>query len=126
MLLNQFYTLDACDYLQGTPQFKARITLLPDHPVYKGHFPEIPIAPGVCLTQVIKEILSAQLQKPLVMVAADNIKFLVLIDPRQHSSFELNFQLSEDNHGLSASCSYVNGTTTFLKFKGKFRFATAL
>ena len=35
----------------------ATIRLLPESPVYRGHFPGYPITPGVCLVQIALELI---------------------------------------------------------------------
>ena len=57
-LLENFYTeISSTFSTENQLDFKCTIHLYAEHPIYKGHFPQIPIAPGVCLVQIIKEIL---------------------------------------------------------------------
>jgi 3-hydroxyacyl-[acyl-carrier-protein] dehydratase len=122
-LLKNFYTeLSSTFSANNRTEFIVQIRLDPSHPVYKGHFEQVPIAPGVCLTQVIQEILSAKFEKKLRLLAADNIKFLSLINPNETSGFNLRFTVNPTAEGLQATCSYESGQVTFLKFKGKFVF----
>src|SRR6187551_1768247 len=91
-LLDNFYTeLSSTFSKENQLDFKCLIRLNAEHPVYKGHFPQIPIAPGVCLTQIIKEILMKKFQKELVMTSGDNIKFLAMINPKENPEQEINF-----------------------------------
>ena len=60
MLLKDFYTLAELDK-SDTENLKAIIDLNKDHEVYKGHFPGNPVVPGVCLTQLIKEVMETYL-----------------------------------------------------------------
>ena len=39
------------------------IIILEDSPIFKGHFPEYPVVPGVCLMQIIKELAEKKTQK---------------------------------------------------------------
>ena len=55
-LLNDFYTeLSSTFSKENETGFKSLIRLNPLHEVYKGHFPQVPVAPGVVLVQIIKE-----------------------------------------------------------------------
>lgn len=77
--LHGLYTLLRQDGSQG--QIYAQIQLHADHAVYRGHFPEQPITPGVCLLEMIKSILAAHLQKRVVLICCKHMKFIKLIDP---------------------------------------------
>ena len=54
----------------------ATIRLLPESPVYKGHFPGYPITPGVCLVEIALELMGE-----VRLVGAKNIKFTSPIIP---------------------------------------------
>ena len=54
----------------------ATIRLLPESPVYQGHFPGYPITPGVCLVEIALELMG-----PVRLVGAKNIKFTSPIIP---------------------------------------------
>jgi 3-hydroxymyristoyl/3-hydroxydecanoyl-(acyl carrier protein) dehydratase len=59
MLLNSFYTLEAAPETTPT-RVQATIRLNPDHAIFAGHFPGQPVVPGVCMLQIIKELLVPQ------------------------------------------------------------------
>lgn len=120
-LLENFYTEIASTYSSETPfSFNSTIELNPDHEIYKGHFPQIPVAPGVCLIQAIKEILMTKLQKKLTLTEGSNIKFLILINPKETKQFQVDFTIKRTDHILDVSANYSNNAKIFLKFKGKF------
>ena len=39
---------------------EVKIRLNPDHEIYRAHFPGNPITPGVCIVQIISEVLGEQ------------------------------------------------------------------
>ena len=120
-LLENFYSEISSTFSSGNrTEFSVLVRLNPSHPVYKGHFEQVPIAPGVCLTQIIQEILSSKFEKKLRLVAADNIKFLTLINPNENTQFNIKFSVNPGPDGLQAVCSYEWNQVTYLKFKGKF------
>ena len=59
------------------------LRLLPESPVYQGHFPGYPITPGVCLVEMALEAIAEMAGRaghdegkgPVTLVAAKNIKF---------------------------------------------------
>ncbi|MDI1356451.1 MAG: 3-hydroxylacyl-ACP dehydratase [bacterium] len=120
-LLKNFYTEISSTFSETNQQeFSSIIKLDPSHPVYQGHFEQVPIAPGVCLTQIIKEIVMEKYQKELIMTSGDNIKFLILINPTQQNEFSISFSVKEINHVLEVSANYSANGQSYMKFKGKF------
>lgn len=62
----------------------ADIRLLADSIIYKAHFPEKPITPGVCVIQMVGEVMEKFLAKKLLLDEVVNVKFLNVIDPTEH------------------------------------------
>lgn len=123
-LLENFYSEIASTYTsENSHSFNSTIELNPDHEIYKGHFPQIPVAPGVCLIQAIKEILMAKLQTKLILAEGSNIKFLILINPKETKQFQVDFTVKQTDHILEVSANYTNSDKIFIKFKGKFKIA---
>lgn len=118
-LLNDFYTIED---LKTTAEnsFSATVLLNAAHRVFKGHFEQMPVVPGVFQTQLIKEIFQKHLKKNLLMVTGDNIKFMAMILPDKHPKIvlEINYRLDENKYITDAKLFYEN--TTFTKFKGIF------
>lgn len=99
---------------------KTTITLNPVHDIFKGHFPGNPVVPGVCMMQMIKEVLEDHLDKKLQLVKADNIKFLSFIDPNQHGQVGLEVKVNIVEEQVKADAQLLNDGIVFLKFKGVF------
>lgn len=99
---------------------KTTITLNPAHDIFKGHFPGNPVVPGVCMMQIIKEVLENHLDKKLQLVKADNIKFLSFINPNQHGQVVLDVKMSMVDEQVKADAQLLNEGIVFLKFKGMF------
>jgi 3-hydroxyacyl-[acyl-carrier-protein] dehydratase len=119
MLKDTFFTFN-------TPEtdgslLKTTITLKPAHDIFKGHFPGQPVVPGVCMMQMVKEVLENHLGKKLQLVKADNIKFLSFIDPNQHEQIGLEIKLNTTDGQVKTDAQLVNEGTVFLKFKGMFK-----
>ena len=70
------------------------IRLLPESPVYRGHFPGYPITPGVCLVQIALELIG-----DVRLVGAKNIKFTSPVFPEEGK--ELRFSLSGEGGSWS-------------------------
>ena len=100
----------------------ATLRLLPESPVYRGHFPGYPITPGVCLVQMALEVIGQMADQvghdgkkeeaghdgkkeevghdvPVKLVAAKNIKFTSPVIPEE--GMELRFNISGEGENWS-------------------------
>ena len=118
-LLNDFYTVESKSKVDNST-LKASIKLNANHDIFKGHFEQMPVMPGVCQTQLIKELLQEELGKNLTLVLGNNIKFTGMIIPTQHPVFnvEVKYTLVENKIDVDAQLFFE--TTIFTKFKGTF------
>ncbi|MBC7694361.1 MAG: hydroxymyristoyl-ACP dehydratase [Burkholderiales bacterium] len=91
------------------------------HNIFKGHFEQMPIVPGVCQTQIIKELLQIETGQSLVLTKGDNIKFTGMIIPTEHTEVyvEISFKKEDNNYIVDAKLFFEN--ITFTKFKGSFK-----
>ncbi|HTN47062.1 MAG TPA: hypothetical protein VL098_11995 [Flavipsychrobacter sp.] len=79
MLLNDFYTLDNA-HADGN-SFSATIRFNAAHAIFSGHFPGQPVVPGVCMIQIVKELLEECMERKILLTQAPQVKFLQLITP---------------------------------------------
>ncbi|TJZ61911.1 3-hydroxyacyl-ACP dehydratase [Sphingobacterium olei] len=93
MLLQDFYTLRALEQIDDQ-KYIACITLNKNHDIFKGHFPNHPVTPGVCMIQIIKELTESIVEKPLFMHKASNVKFMALINPEINPDLKLELDIS--------------------------------
>lgn len=123
-LLDNFYTEVSSTWSVGQQgDFISVIRLDPAHVIFKGHFEQVPIAPGVCLTQIIKEILMEKMEKELIMTHGDNIKFLAMINPQETPELVITFNVRESDSNFLVSATYSHNGRAYTKFKGQFRVA---
>jgi 3-hydroxyacyl-[acyl-carrier-protein] dehydratase len=87
-----------------------------DHFIYAAHFPGNPVTPGVCLTQMVKELTEELTQESLFLKVVRNVKFTQVLNPLQHA--EVTFALSipkEDDTGYKVTAGVESGSETFAK-----------
>lgn len=77
----QLYTINNIISINGNT-VQANVSINPSSAVFKGHFPERPILPGVFHLKIVMDILIKYYNKNFVFHACTNIKFLNLIDPK--------------------------------------------
>lgn len=87
MLAGDFFTLQ--DLKQEDGKISATIHWNAAHPIFGGHFPGQPVVPGVCMLQLVEEVLEQALGIALQLEQAGNLKFLHVIDPVVHPAVGL-------------------------------------
>ena len=115
ILLNDFYTLFQHDVAPGS--VKAKISINRMHKIFEGHFPGLPIVPGVCMMQIIREVMEITSEKSLKIASADNMKFLSVINPDQNSDVDVAITYTEDGGTFLVAATLFAGTVTFFKLK---------
>ncbi len=117
-LLNDFYTVENIQHEEN--KTSATIVLNQQHSIFKGHFEQMPVVPGVCQTQMIKELLQEETKKDLTLTNGNNIKFTGMIVPTQHPkvNIEITYKQEDNQYQVDAKLFFEN--TIFTKFKGTF------
>lgn len=83
-----------------------RLQLHPEHEIYQAHFPGNPITPGVCLVQIVAELVGRQLQRHLTLHRVVNLKFTAPVSPVETPQIDVTLtSLSE-----AEDCVKVKGT----------------
>jgi len=115
--LNDFYRC-----ISQTSNEKSTIVLVQlnaNHEVYKGHFPEKPVAPGAALTQMVTdEVLKLSREK--CILTFKQIKFLAVIDPNKVQEIELIFRFSQRDGTHYFTCVGQAAEVNYFKVNGIF------
>lgn len=87
-----------------------------NHPIYKGHFPNEAITPGVCVIQMAVDLFSHTMQQAHHLVKAKNVKFLQIIRPNEHPEihYRLTWEKTEDKL-FAVKVLVDDGAVTFSK-----------
>jgi len=121
MLLNDFYTLTHHETAPGT--VKATLAIQRNHKIFDGHFPGLPVVPGVCMMQMVREIMELSTKQTLRIAEADNMKFLSVINPEQHKDVEATIAYTEEPGQWMINATLFAGTVTFFKIKATLKTA---
>lgn len=118
MLLNDFYTITSQTIDDG--KITSMINIKKGHDIFKGHFPGQPVVPGVCLTEIVKELIENQLNHKLVLVSGSNLKFMAVVDPEKTPdlTYEITYKVIDGQ--ISANCSTTFGETVAFKIKSTY------
>lgn len=119
MLQNNLFTL-ANLQTQGN-SITANIQLNAAHVIFEGHFPGQPVLPGVCMMQMVKEVLESTLTKPTRLVRADDLKFLSIIVPNPDTTIRIEITTTTDGPNIKTNARLLGDADAVLfKFKGTF------
>lgn len=94
MLLKEFYSV--VDSGKTETEFVTEIRINKDHDIYRGHFPGLPVTPGVILMQLFKEEAERQTNKKLQLEQASNVKFMSVVDPNTEAHFFLHSEIQQE------------------------------
>ncbi len=97
MLLKDFFTIN--DKVSSETEIWAELFINADHKIFEGHFPNQPVVPGVCMMQIIKEILEEVIGKSTNLLQAADMKFLAVINPIENNLIHASIKYATDESG---------------------------
>ena len=115
MLLNNFFFIQKIE--NSEKSLRAFLLINKTHKIFEGHFPAVPIVPGVCMMQMMKEIKEQQVKRKLIVRTGDNMKFLSVINPTENSEIEADIQYEDGQDGIKINATLFSGTVIFFKLK---------
>jgi 3-hydroxyacyl-[acyl-carrier-protein] dehydratase len=119
--MNDYYCIDY--QIEEGDDTLFGIRLLPDFDLYRGHFPGMPVAPGVCSMQMIKECAETLAGKRLRLTYIERCRFLSVMTPQATPSLTLRMRLlhlAAETAEYRAEATLYGATTTYMQFKGEF------
>lgn len=105
----------------GQPAFQVQIHK--EWPIYKAHFPGHPITPGVCIVQMILELLQAHLGRKVSLRNAKTVKYTAIISPDEVSELSVSFpKIEEQEDGsLKVQAQVAGSETIYTKLSATFQ-----
>ncbi|MBR4619974.1 MAG: hydroxymyristoyl-ACP dehydratase [Salinivirgaceae bacterium] len=118
MLLKDYYTItsQSTDSESGATLFHIRLN--GGHEIYKGHFPEKAVSPGVCNLQIMKECAERIVGKELTIKTMAQCKMPAMITPDGTPELTVSVKTEETADGWQTIASIFNESTTYITFKG--------
>jgi len=119
MLLNNFFSINTITSTEV--DINASLEINAGHKIFDGHFPGQPVVPGVCMMQMVKEIVEKVIQKKTDLIKANDIKFMAIIDPSQNNNISATLKyIPEENGNLQVAATFFKDELVHFKFKGVF------
>lgn len=116
MLLPDYYTILSRTTKENLEVFE--VALLPDCKVYRGHFPEKAVSPGVCNIELLKECAEQVAGKELLLQEIKSCRLTTLVTPQTHPFVEARIALSKDGEQYMLNASLGKGEDSYLTLKG--------
>ncbi len=88
MSLKNYYTILGEDIKGQQASFLIKLNAA--HEIFKGHFPDFPLLPGVVQIELLKELMERSIGKTLELKEAKNIKYLGMINPKEQQQLKVN------------------------------------
>lgn len=82
------------------------LSLREDSDVFRGHFPDAPVVPGVALIDAVKTLTEKEEVRPIEISCIKNAKFLSVLAPTDVREISIALQLS-DGADNTRRCSSV-------------------
>lgn len=120
MLKDNLYTITSIE-TESEENYAIGISLNASHDIFKGHFPGQPVLPGVCLIEMVKEILTTIKKKPYRLASASQIKYVQLVDPNASPTLNISIQVKTEAERLHVNVnSCLQSGASHFKLKGIF------
>ena len=119
-LLPGFYRIISFEAI-ADDVYVATIRLHADHAIFSGHFPGNPVAPGVCMMHILKELVEKAEQKKLCLVCASTVKFTALINPNENPILQFTFEILHEKEQIKVKNTTSFGDTVALKLTNIYR-----
>lgn len=131
LLKDNLYTIVSQENPEGIPAFRIRIN--PEWPIYQAHFPGHPVTPGVCIVQMVQELLQVHLdsnlgqnqpKRRLQLWKAKNVKYLAIVSPEEVTHLTVAFPKIEPqpDGSLKVQAQVLNSDTLCTKLSATFRY----
>ena len=119
MLLNSLYTIESLN--KEGQKISAELFIDQAHEIFSGHFPSQPVLPGVCLLEMVKDIIKETYGHSYNMTKSNNIKYLSIVDPTQNSKLRFELKVEEIENSLNTTVtSYLENDEANFKLKANF------
>ena len=91
------------------------------HPVFKGHFPERAVLPGVMTCDIIRYLISDKLRIKAQLVLAKNIKFLRMIVPSKDNTYNVKVSIVEDQEKYNIKATISQNNDAYFKLNAEYK-----
>jgi len=113
MLSDSFFKINSL--VQEKNTVTAHLFLNAAHVIFDGHFPGMPVVPGVCMVEMIKEIFEEVIGQKTKLKSSRHIKFLNVLNPIVHAEVVAEINYGENLEGYTLVAKIYAGDISFFK-----------
>ncbi|MCD8203317.1 MAG: beta-hydroxyacyl-ACP dehydratase [Prevotella sp.] len=95
------------------------IALCPDCDVYRGHFPDNPVSPGVCNIQTVKECAEKLTGQPLQVSSIRRCRLTAVITPATCPEMDIKINMTPTESGYDITSTISDTERTYMELKGE-------
>lgn len=113
MIDGSFYTIVGTHDTDSL-HIRREIVFLMDHVIFKAHFPDNPIVPGVCTLEIIRQLVTEVVGGEIRIPTVKNMKFLNLMTPAEGKVFTFDIQLVAQSETLFSAKTTISDPETIV------------
>jgi 3-hydroxyacyl-[acyl-carrier-protein] dehydratase len=118
LFLNKLFTIISED--DNKINYTAEILVNKEHQIFQGHFPNNPILPGVCMVQLISDLISNTLKKDIHFNSLKRIKFLNILNPIINNKINIEIIFIEGKEDINFDAKIFYNDIIYFKMQGKY------
>lgn len=122
-VLHNFYTINSIEE-KTENSYDVLIELNKNHTIFEGHFPGNPVTPGVCMIQIVKELVEEITQKKWQLKKLSNVKFMAIINPEEHPNLHISLDIHKVDNQLKVKSIAAYEEVVALKLSAEFENST--
>lgn len=116
--LTDFYTItSATELTEGKIIYT--ISINASHAIYEGHFPNMPVTPGVVQLEIVKQLLGKTIGQEVKLSEMNSCKYLAILDPTKESIVDFELALTENEDGFKVNA-VVKGLSVYSKIAASY------
>ena len=113
MIDGSFYTIVGTHDTDSL-HIRREIVFRMDHVIFKAHFPDNPIVPGVCTLEIIRQLVTEVVGGEIRIPTVKNMKFLNLMTPAEGKVFTFDIQLVAQSETLFSAKTTISDPETIV------------
>ena len=91
------------------------------HPVFKGHFPEKSVLPGVMMCDIVRYLVSDKLGIRVQLMLAKNIKFLKMVVPSEDNTYNVKISIVANQEKYNIRAIISQNDDAYFKLNAKYK-----
>lgn len=117
-ILQNFYTVDSKNEdEEGKVEFQ--VTINEQHPLFQGHFPNMPVTPGVVQLEMVKQLIAQHVNQSIILSEMNSCKYLAILDPTKESTIVIELTLAQLENGWKVNV-VIKGSTIYSKIAAQY------